>query len=141
MFYALIIFTLVKGLVLTLLIPFFQIPDETTHYDYAVYLSKIDLVDFIGGRHRFSEIEMGPIVTQEVLKLMEDAEFGRIASNPRERVKAGLWEIIKKARAFKEEDTQESLAQIFYLLVPGPRSLDGRPELAKILWPRLRDLK
>lgn len=40
----------VKGLLVLFLIPPFQTPDEYTHYDYALYLSKVGILDYLSGR-------------------------------------------------------------------------------------------
>jgi hypothetical protein len=108
---ALVVLAAIKGIFLIFLVPPFQAPDEPTHYDYAVYLSKINLADFLSGRCRFSEIDSTATVTREVAALSDLSEYERIRFKPGEKVKAGLGELISKARGFKNQDQAQSLAK------------------------------
>ncbi|GAF74905.1 unnamed protein product, partial [marine sediment metagenome] len=87
--------TFIKGLIFIFLIPPFQTPDEPYHYDYAVYLSKINIFDYLGGKFNISEIDADKIVTEEVKHLISLAQFEDIPFHYDEKAKIGLFDFIK----------------------------------------------
>jgi hypothetical protein len=65
-----ILAALVKGLVVLFLIPPFQTPDEYAHYDYVVYLARVDPIDFLLGRVK-PPVRINAIVTRELYCLAD----------------------------------------------------------------------
>ena len=102
--------TFIKGLIFIFLIPPFQTPDEPNHYDYAVYLSKINIFDYLGGKFDISEIEPDKIVTEEVKLLLTQAQFKDIPFHYDEKAKIGLFDFIKDNQTYKSQDTSNSLS-------------------------------
>jgi len=105
----------VRGAVLIFLIPPFQVPDEPSHYDYALYLSKVDPAAFAGGRIRFATASLGPVITEEARALLDVTTFKAV----REAGRTGpaphrfRWrESLEKAAAYRELDTPETLGRV-----------------------------
>jgi len=103
--------TFVKGLIFIFLIPPFQTPDEPNHYDYAVYLSKINIFDYLGGKFSVREIEKEKIVTEEVKHLLSLTQFAAIPFHYDEKAKIGLFDFVKDSRTYKSQDTPISLSK------------------------------
>lgn len=103
--------TIIKGLILIFLIPPFQTPDEPNHYDYAVYLSKINIRDYLGGALTISEAREEKIVTQEVKHLLSQAQFEDIPFHYDEKAKIGLFDFIEANRSYSPLDASSSLAE------------------------------
>lgn len=102
---------MLKGLIFIFLIPPFQTPDEPNHYDYAVYLSKIDIFDYLSGKYNISEINSDKIVTKEVKHLLSQAQFKDIPFHDYEKVKIGLFDFVKRNQSYRSQDTLSSLSK------------------------------
>lgn len=109
--FVLFLIVFIKGIVLIFFIPPFQTPDEDNHYDYAIYLSKINIFKFVTGKYNLSNIYAENTVTHEVSFLQSITNFHNITFNYNEKVKISFWESIKKAKEYKDLDTAESLSQ------------------------------
>ncbi len=104
--------TFIKGLIFIFLIPPFQTPDEPNHYDYAVYLSKINIFDYLGGKFNVREIETEKIVTEEVKHLLTLTKFAAIPFHYDEKAKIGLFDLVKDNQTYKSQDSPQSLSEI-----------------------------
>ncbi len=102
--------TFIKGLIFIFLIPPFQTPDEPNHYDYAIYLSKINILDYLWGKYNISEIDEEKTVTEEVKHLLSQAQFDAIPFHYDEKAKIGLQDFIKSTQHYLNQDTTSSLA-------------------------------
>jgi hypothetical protein len=109
---------LVKGMALLLLIPPFQGADEYAHYDYALYLSKIDLTRYLTGRSGREATLTLHLTTHEARFLTEATGTADHAQTGAPfRARWGLGEMSRRSAAFRDEDT--------------PGSLEGRRELGQ----------
>ena len=107
----LFLLAIIMGLILIFLIPPFQTPDEFDHYDYAVYLSKVNVVDFLFGAYEITAAEQSKVVTKEVSYLLDISKFHGIPFNYEKKVKVSLWETIQQAQGREDLDTENSLSQ------------------------------
>jgi len=105
-----ILFTILKGIILIFLIPPFQTPDEFNHYDYAVFLSKIDVPKFLLGKYDIERTE-DVVVTSEVSRLLDITDALRIRFHKEEKAKVSMRQVFVMARSEKELDTAESLGR------------------------------
>jgi hypothetical protein len=111
----LFLITFLKGLIFIFLIPPFQTPDEPNHYDYAVYLSKINIFDYLGGKFNISEIDRDKIVTEEVNHLLSQTQFQDIPFFYDEKAKIGLFDFIRDNKNYKSPDSSGSLSKEQFL--------------------------